>query len=126
MSHSEAGLERYQELIDELVKRREGVLPVWIREKGWPRLPENETVNAFLSKLTSDEKDVVVQMVREARDSGIHDVLVLMQELMDRNGLRLFIDGEELPVSPHGTEIFWDWTSRADGAPWPAPPSKER
>lgn len=118
-------LARYQELVDELVKRREGVLPTWIREKGWPRLPENEEVNRFLSKLTPEEKEIVVKIAREARDGGIHDTLFYMQELMDLKNLRLVMDDLELPVSPHDTGINWDWVARADGAEWPALPSHE-
>lgn len=122
MNHSKNGVERYQEFVDGLVKRREGVLPYWIREKGWPSLPENEPVNALLSKLTPDEKEIVARIAREARDDGIHDTLVFIQEQMDSNNLRLVMGGVELPVSPFDTEIFWDWVSRADGAPWPALP----
>lgn len=119
------GLEKYQELVDGLVKRREGVLPKWIQETGWPRLPENEQINTFLSGLTPDEKEVVARIAREARVDGIHDTLVFLQEHMDLNNLRLVMDGVELPVSPFDTEIFWDWVARADGAPWPNPPSSD-
>jgi hypothetical protein len=118
-------LELYRDFVDGLVKRREGVLPKWIREKGWPALPENEQINALLSKLTPEEKEVVARIARAARDDGIHDTLVFLQEQMDLKNLRLVMDGVELPVSPHDTEIFWDWVARADGAPWPAPPSNQ-
>lgn len=110
--------EKYRELVDGLVARREGVLPRWIREKGWPRVPENEEVNRLLAGLTAEQKEVVARIAREARDGGIHDTLAYLQEQMDA-GLRLVVDGVELPVSPEGTEIFWDWTARAGGAPWP-------
>ena len=118
------GLEEYRKLVDGLVQRREGVLPRWVREKGWPRLPENEPVNELLARLTPDDKEVLARIVREARDGGIHDTLAYLQEQMDLKNLRLVLDGVELPVSPYDTEIFWDWVARADGAPWPAPPSE--
>jgi hypothetical protein len=113
------GLEKYRELIDGLVKRREGVLPLWVREKGWPRLPENEKVNAFLSRLTPDERETLAQIVREARDGGIHDTLAYLQEQMDLKSLRLVMDGVELPVSPYDTELHWDWVERINGGSWP-------
>jgi hypothetical protein len=119
------GLELYRDFVDELVKRREGVIPKWIREKGWPVLPENEQINALLSKLTPAEKEVIARIARAARDDGIHDTLVFLQEQMDLKNLRLVMDGVELPVSPYDTDIFWDWVARADGAPWPAPPSDQ-
>lgn len=123
MNPQQNSLQRYQDFVDGLVKRREGVLPDWIRGNGWPHFPENEQVNTLLSKLTPEEKDAVARIAREARDSGIHDTLVFLQEQMDLKGLRLVMDGAELPVSPHGTEIYWDWGERADGVPWPAPPA---
>jgi hypothetical protein len=118
-------LAKYQEFIDGLVLRRAGVLPQWIRGNGWPVLPENEQVNALLAKLTSEEKEIVARIAREARDGGIHDTLAYMQESMDSKNLRLSMDGVELPVSPYDTSIFWDWVARVDGAAWPALPSEQ-
>jgi hypothetical protein len=117
-----AALQRYREFVDALVGRREGVIGSWIREKGWPRLPANEGVNALLRRLTSEERELLVRIAREARDSGIHDALAVVQEYMDVHGLRIQVNGVELPVSPYGTEIFWDWTARVNGAPWPNDP----
>ena len=58
-------------------------------------------------------------MMEDARDSGTHDVLRYLQEQMDLEGLKLVKDGVELPNSPFGTELFWDWGARADGMEWP-------
>ncbi|MEZ4298869.1 MAG: DUF6547 family protein [Polyangiaceae bacterium] len=121
MSLENTAKERYNNLVDGLVERREGVLGSWILEKGWPDVPENEEINAFLSKLSDRDRAILAGIAREARDSGIHDTLAYLQEQMDLNGLRLVIDGETLPVSPYDTGIFWDWTSRVNGAPWPRP-----
>jgi hypothetical protein len=115
-------LERYRDFVDAIVRRREGVLALWIREKGWPKLPVNDGLNAFLQSLTSEEKNILVRIAREARDSGIHDVLAVIQEGMDLHKLRIVVDDVTLPNSPYGTELFWDWTARANGAPWPHEP----
>lgn len=123
--NSTDGLAMYQNLVDGLVGRREGVLPTWIREKGWPQVPENEEVNEFLSKLTPSEKEIITKIAREARDGGIHDTLAYMQELMDLKDLRLAMNNVELPVSPYDTGMNWDWVARAGGAEWPALPSHE-
>ena len=112
-------IQKYREFVDGLVGRREGALPKWIRSKGWPKLPENDALNAFLSKLTDDERDLVVRIAREARDGGIHDALAFLQEAIDHKKLRLVVDGVELPVSPYVTELFWDWTARVGGQEWP-------
>ena len=118
-------IEKYRQLVDGLVQRREGVLTQRIRQKGWPQLPQNEQLNAFLSKLTSEEKEVVVRIARDARDSGFHDTLVFLQEEMDRNELRIVSKGVTLPVSPFGSEIFWDWLARVRNTAWPNPVPEE-
>ena len=124
MSEDDA-LRKYHELIDGLVRRRDGVLPDWVRLKGWPMLPKNEQLNAFLSRLTAMERESVARVVQEARDGGIHDTLAFFQERMDAGNLRFVVDGEEIPVSPHDTGLFWDWTARANGKPWPKSGERE-
>jgi hypothetical protein len=115
-------LKLYQGLVDGLVQRREGVITRWITEKGWPDLDENRPINELLARLSKSDREVISAIAREARDDGIHDTLVYLQEQMDLEGLRLIKEGKELPVSPYDTGIFWDWLARADGDPWPEQP----
>lgn len=109
----------YKTFIDGLVERRHGVLGQWIRKKGWPDLPENREINELLSKLTPKEKEVVARIAQQARDGGIHDTLVLLNERMNLNGLRIAENGVEMAVEPYGTELFWDWVARCAGDKWP-------
>lgn len=116
------GLGRYQEFVDGLVLRRKGVLSDWIMEGGWPQLEKNRRINEFLLRLSPSEREVLAEIASRARDGGIHDTLVYIQEQMDLGGLVLVGDGVELPVSPYDTGIFWDWMARASGEEWPKTP----
>ena len=109
-------LRLYKEFIDDLTKIRIGVLRLWITQKGWPKLPENEKYNKLLDKLKKEEKETLSEMIQQSRDGGIHDTLVYLSEQINNNELKLVKAGTELAFEPYATELFWDWTARCDGA----------
>jgi len=109
----------YKAFIDGLVKHRHGVLGQWITSKGWPDLPENRKINELLARLSTKDKEVLANIARQARDGGIHDTLVFLNEQINLNGLRISAKGVEMAVEPYGTELFWDWTCRCAGDSWP-------
>lgn len=112
-------LEEYKKLIDALVKIRPCVLVQWVKDKGWPQLPENEKFNQLLDGLTPEEKDVVAQMIQQARDGGIHDTLAYLTDEININGLRISRNGVDLAVEPYGTSLYYDWVCRREGDEWP-------
>jgi hypothetical protein len=112
-------MEQYKKFVDDMVELRPSVLARWVQKDGWPKLPENENINRFLDQLTSAQKVVLSEMLQQARDSGIHDILVYLNEKMLLEGLRISIDGSELPIEPFGTELHYDWVCRRDGDEWP-------
>ncbi len=118
-------LAAYQRFIDDMVKLRKGVLVRWVKEKGWPKLPENEPINRLLSELSGEQKDVVAQIIQEARDGGVHDVLAYLDERINFDKLRIVADGVELAVEPYGTEMHFDWVARREGMAWPDGDLKE-
>jgi hypothetical protein len=109
----------YKTFIDGLVKRREGVLAQWVRTKGWPDPPGNREINKLLSKLTPEEKEVVAKIVQQAREGGIHDTLVFVNDRVNLNGLRISENSVEMAIEPYGTELYFDWVARCAGDPWP-------
>src|ERR1700687_6173335 len=111
-------LAMHQTFVDQFVKRRHGVLPRWVKEKGWPDLPKNKPINDLVSKLTSAEKDVLVELIAEAREGGMHDALVVLHTEL-ANALRLVKYGVEMAFEPYGTEIYYDWICRCEGDNWP-------
>jgi hypothetical protein len=112
-------LQLYKKLIDGLVGGRQGVLGLWIRERGWPDLPENQKKNNLLAQLTPEQREVVADIAAQARDGGIHDTLAYLQDEICRQEFRLVQHGLELPVDPFDTQLYYDWVARCDGEEWP-------
>ena len=111
-------IQLYKDFIDSVVKRRKGVEGRWITAGGWPDTPANQKINALLALLSPDQREVMAKLVQEARDGGFHDALVVLNEAV-ANGLRLSQEGEEFAIEPFGTEMYYDWTCRCEGDPWP-------
>jgi len=116
----------YKTFIEGLVEQRTGVLGQWIRTKGWPDLPENRELNELLLRLTPNEKELIARIAQQARDGGIHDALVFLNERVNLKGLRITENGVEMAVEPYGTELFWDWVARCAGQEWPEHQLEER
>lgn len=120
-SHMNAPLAAYQEFIDALVERRECVIAErFERSHPWPEGAALARFNSLLDSLTHEQRDGFAQLLRLAREGGIHDVLVVLSELQNLKGLR-FSQGEvEWPHEPYGTEMFFDWVARKEGQEWPS------
>ena len=69
----------YQALIDHLAKIRPCITIQWVR-KGWPNLPENRKVNKFLSELSHEQKEILGNILQQAKDEGIGAVLDYLTE----------------------------------------------
>lgn len=119
-------LDDYKEFIEALVGIRPAVLARWVREKrAWPDLPENTAINIFVTELTDAHREILATLLQHARDGGIHDTLAYLNDEINLAGLRIVRNGRELPVEPFGTELYYDWTCRREGDPWPQPDSDD-
>lgn len=117
---SDSPLDFYKRFIDALVEIRPDVSAMWLRDKRpWPDLPENQAINAFVSNLSDDHRTILGDLLQDARDGGIHDTLAYLNDQINLGGVRLVCEGTELPVEPFGTELYYDWTCRREGDPWP-------
>ena len=107
----------YKAFIDGLVEMRESVLATRIRSGIWHCEPPPEQVkyNHVLSELSPAQRELIAEIVQEAADSAIHDVLVLMTD----NGFELAKDKIRLAIEPFDTESYFDFTARCAGDPWP-------
>lgn len=114
-------LESYKALIDALVRLRPSVEARRVRDGIWHRDPPDDQVkfNRLLRELTPEQREVVAEIAQGARDGGIHDTLVYLNDEINLNNLRLTKSGVELPVEPFGTELYYDWVSRCAGDEWP-------
>lgn len=115
----EPAVKLYQEFIDcfancSHVER----IGIWVRERGWPDLPENKPINDLLAKLSDEEKDVLVKMLQHERNGGIHDALVQINERVDLNELRIVEGGVEMAVEPYGNPMHFDYVCRREGDDW--------
>ena len=118
--HESTALQDYQSMIDALVAIRSDVCAARvIAKQPWPNLPENREINSFLATLSDKQRETLVVLLQHSRDGGIHDVLAYLTDEINSRGLRLVRHGRELPVEPFGTEMYWDWTCRREGDPWP-------
>ena len=115
---SKKALQMYKDLIDALAARRENGYGDWIRKGGFPDFPHNATINALLKQLTPSQKKAVAEIAQRSRDSGMHDVLVELQERQDLQGLRLVQRGIELPVL-YFERMYYDFICRISGDQWP-------
>ena len=86
--------------------------------KGLARSARESADQSIFGELSAQEKDLLVELLQEARDGGIHDTLVVLHEEM-ANGARLVKDGVEMAFEPYGTEIYFDWVARKEGDKWP-------
>ena len=112
-------LEIYKNFIDGLVKIRKCMLVNRIMERGWPKLPENDKINNLLSELTSEQKIILSEIVQNARDGGIHDVLAYLNDEINLKGLSITKYGVDIAIEPFGTQLNYDWVCRREGDEWP-------
>lgn len=111
-------LERYKEFIDGLVERKNTVKAKWITGNGYPKTEENKEINAFLSSLSSSQKEILAKMVNGAHEAGIFTTLAYMDELFELEGYALTKEGEELPYDTFDS-MHYDFVCRSEGDDWP-------
>ena len=113
-----SALKMYEAFIDRLVKYCEGCCNKWIKEKEYPKTPENKEINSLLDSLTDKQKDILVKMMINYRVSGIHDVLAMMDEMIDCDGLVITQNGQIYPTDTFES-MHYDFICRYEGDSWP-------
>jgi hypothetical protein len=108
----------YKDFIDGIVEISDGVEERWVMERGWPKIPENDEINDFMNSLSRPQKRVLVRLLKDARDGGIHDVLVYLHDAISIDNVKLVSSGRELPVN-HFESMYYDWVCRREGDAWP-------
>jgi hypothetical protein len=111
-----SGLRLYKDFIDGLALRK-CVLCQWITTRGWPKLPENEKINAFLKTLKPAQKKIISEIVQEAYESGIHDTLVYLHDQISTEDMKLVQQGKELPFDAFES-MNYDRVCRCQGDLW--------
>ncbi len=113
-------LQLYKSFIDEVVNRKEYVCAAWVLEgREFPDVDEtNKKFNQLLSSLTTEEKEMLSHMLQKAYESGIHDLLALLDEKQDLDEL---VISEKGMVYPHDyfDSMHYDFICRREGDAWP-------
>lgn len=112
-------LQEYKQFIDNLVKLRKSILAKRIRDGVWnsnrQALPDHKKYNQLLAALSQEQRELIAEIIQDARDGAIHDTLVLMTD----GKYRLSRNNTELAVEPYGTESYYDFVARVAGDTWP-------
>ena len=110
----------YEKIIDALVERRESITANQVRHgEQWRPTAEKSKFNHLIQSASPEQLAQFSELLQSERDSGFHDALVVLSELMNLENLRFSVNGEELPHEPYGTELYFDWVARVSGEPWP-------
>lgn len=112
-------LKLYKSIVDELSQIHDGVYEKWVKETGWPKIKDNAGVNKLLDKLSFEEKEILSKELISARNGGIHDTLVHLNDRMNLEGLRFVEEDIKASHEPFGTTLYYDWLCRKEGDAWP-------
>ncbi len=107
-------LESYNNFIDNVVSIKESAMSKWIRKGSFPDTDQNKKRNEILGALTEGQRSEVALIIQEAKESGIHDLLVLLGDTS-----KIEYNGIKLPVEPFDTELNYDFIARGEGDEWP-------
>ncbi len=118
----------YEKFIDELVSiASHDVTAALIREQGHSErtndddlpLDEEEAARkSFLLELTPRNREIVAQMIDEARESAIHDVASFLEYGLSCDNMTISWDGGPVTASPYAS-MHYDFIARLNGDKWP-------
>lgn len=114
----EKGIKLHRALIDELVAMHLCVHSQWVLREGYPQVEGNEPINAFLQKLSLEDKQVLAVMLQDAYDSGTYETLYYLDEKMEGDGLTLVQDGTAYITDAYNS-MHVDFVCRVEGDAWP-------
>lgn len=107
-------LEAYKEFIDKVVSIRDAATSKWVARGSYPETKQNQYRNEVLSSLSEAQREEVANIVQEAKESGIHDLLALLNQECS-----IACQGIALPAEPFGTELSYDFVARLEADKWP-------
>ncbi|SDJ97751.1 DUF6547 family protein [Microbulbifer yueqingensis] len=107
-------VEAYKKFIDEVVSIKDAATSKWVARGSYPETKENQYRNEVLSSLSEAQREEVANIVQEAKESGVHDLLALLNQECS-----LAYQGIALPSEPFGTELNYDFVARLEADKWP-------
>ena len=112
----------YKHFIDDLVWRaKEMGGGARLAELGDVVLESKEDEKTFcewLAQMSPSQRDLIVRVLQKERHGGVHDTLVALRDLVERDGIALTFNGE--PLRAFVGDFHYDYVGRFQGDwEWP-------
>ena len=114
-------IDAYKAIIDQLVGevRLAGPSRHVAESSFYSKAAAHRRFNAFIRKLSPKERNLLSEMLQEARDGAIHDVLAALTWWITTRDVGLTFRGEPMPVELSGMGLHGDYVGRREGWEWP-------
>jgi hypothetical protein len=90
-----------------------------LHECSFPLNGQYEKENELIRSLTEDQKKTLVDLLESARDSGIHDALVVLNDRMVLKSGEYREGNCVMEFQPYATTLYQDYVLLRDGHGWP-------
>lgn len=112
----------YKAIIDQLAGETRGQSVLARRvslSSPFPADSGRAAFNELLSSLSERQRELVSELLREERESAIHDVLAVFSWWIDCQSVGLSFEGGVMPVDFSGEGLHGDFTGRCTDWAWP-------
>ena len=112
--------EAYEAIIDRLVDetRHYGAATSITDRRIYSNAPDHAPYNAFIRSLSSEQRELLSQMLRETRSAAIHDVLSDLTWWVTTRDVGMTFRGEPMPLDRSGFGLHGDYAGRCQGFEW--------
>lgn len=112
-------VELWKSLVDAFAGLHDGVHRAWVVDRGaYPDFEENQNKNDLLKSLSKEQREVLADMLIEARRGGIHDTLVVLHDRIALNDGAYCEHGVRMELEPFGNTLYQDYVARREGDEW--------
>jgi hypothetical protein len=119
-------ISEHKALIDVLVARNPCLAASLVRESGvYSRAAGNGRFNNLVRRLSSDDRELLAEMLQEQRTFAHFDALVWLNEACVIDGLKFMKNGIEIPAEPFGHTMFEEYVAVLQDRDWSAFQGKE-
>lgn len=121
MDEPKSPIDAYKAIIDQLVNdvRLSMHAGLVVERARFSNAPAHDDHNAFVRRLSPEDRIVLSEMLQEERDGTIHDVLAALTWWIICQNVGLTFRGEPMPVELSGMGLHGDYVGRRQGWEWP-------
>ncbi len=112
----------YKAIIDELAtETSRGISERLVAQEGiFSKAPDHRAFNTFVQSLSTDQRQVLAQMLHIQRTGAIHDVLAVLSWWVGPGKVGFTFRGESMPVGLSGMGLHGDYVGRQNDWEWPS------